>query len=130
MSEDDPDTFWQAPIEDDRKVTPFGVRGFVVGFRPVTAHEDDPATQDLEVVIHLGVGDENPFVRVLAFDLFPGHDSVHGGYYRTSQPVALRTLMPEAWRVVSQTLRDFAVSDEKFGGGRYLATLSVRFKPR
>jgi len=31
--------------------------------------------------------------------------------------------------VVSQALRDFAVSDEKFGGGRYLATLSVRFRP-
>lgn len=31
--------------------------------------------------------------------------------------------------MVSQTLRDIAVSDEKFGGGRYLATLSVRFKP-
>jgi Uncharacterized protein conserved in bacteria (DUF2066) len=31
--------------------------------------------------------------------------------------------------LVSQTLRDFAVSDEKFGGGRYLATLSLRFKP-
>jgi hypothetical protein len=31
--------------------------------------------------------------------------------------------------IVSQTLRDFAVSDEKFGGGRYLATLTVRFKP-
>lgn len=31
--------------------------------------------------------------------------------------------------VVSRTLRDFAVSDEKFGGGRYLATLSVRFNP-
>ena len=31
--------------------------------------------------------------------------------------------------VVSQALRDFVVSDEKFGGGRYLATLTVRFKP-
>ena len=31
--------------------------------------------------------------------------------------------------IVSRTLRDFAVSDEKFGGGRYLATLSVRFNP-
>lgn len=30
---------------------------------------------------------------------------------------------------VSGALRDFAVSDEKFGGGRYLATLSVRFQP-
>jgi len=31
--------------------------------------------------------------------------------------------------VVSQALRDFAVSGEKFGGKRYLATLSVRFNP-
>jgi len=31
--------------------------------------------------------------------------------------------------VVSQALRDFAISGEKFGGGRYLATLSVRFAP-
>ena len=31
--------------------------------------------------------------------------------------------------MVSQALRDFAVSDEKFGGGRYLATLSLRFNP-
>ncbi|MCG8545575.1 MAG: DUF2066 domain-containing protein [Alphaproteobacteria bacterium] len=31
--------------------------------------------------------------------------------------------------VVAQTIRDFAVSQERFGGGRYLASLSVRFKP-
>lgn len=30
--------------------------------------------------------------------------------------------------VVSAALRDYAVSDERFGGGRYLATLLVRFK--
>ncbi len=31
--------------------------------------------------------------------------------------------------LVASTLRDFAVSEERFGGGRYLATLNVRFKP-
>lgn len=31
--------------------------------------------------------------------------------------------------VVSRTLRDFAIADEKFGGGRYLASLSIRFNP-
>ncbi len=31
--------------------------------------------------------------------------------------------------LVASALRDFAVSEEKFGGGRYLATLNVRFKP-
>ena len=31
--------------------------------------------------------------------------------------------------VVSRTLRDFIVTEEKFGGGRYIATLSVRFNP-
>lgn len=30
---------------------------------------------------------------------------------------------------VSRTLRDFIVTEEKFGGGRYIATLSVRFNP-
>jgi len=30
--------------------------------------------------------------------------------------------------IVRSSLRDFAVSEEKFGGGRYLATLNVRFK--
>lgn len=29
---------------------------------------------------------------------------------------------------VQRTLRDYAVTEEKFGGGRYVATLSVRFK--
>jgi hypothetical protein len=31
--------------------------------------------------------------------------------------------------LVAQLIRDFAVSEEKIGGGRYLAKLSVRFKP-
>ena len=31
--------------------------------------------------------------------------------------------------VVKRAIRDFAVSQERFGGGRYLASLSVRFKP-
>ena len=31
--------------------------------------------------------------------------------------------------MVAQAVRDFAVSEEKFGGGRYLASLNVRFKP-
>lgn len=31
--------------------------------------------------------------------------------------------------LVARTLRDYTVTEEKFGGGRYLATLSVRFKP-
>lgn len=38
-------------------------------------------------------------------------------------------LPPVTDDVVSQALRDFVVSNEKFGGGRYLATLTVRFKP-
>lgn len=38
--------------------------------------------------------------------------------------------LPEATDdIVSRTLRDFVVTEEKFGGGRYIATLSVRFKP-
>ncbi len=32
--------------------------------------------------------------------------------------------------VLAQVIRDFAVDGEKFGGGRYLATLTIRFKPR
>lgn len=32
--------------------------------------------------------------------------------------------------MLSQAVRDFAVSEEKYGGGRYLASLSVRFKPK
>lgn len=32
--------------------------------------------------------------------------------------------------MVSRALRDFSVSGEKFGGGRYLATLNVRFRPK
>ena len=31
-------------------------------------------------------------------------------------------------KTVQQTIRDYAVANEKFGGGRYLATLTVRFK--
>lgn len=31
---------------------------------------------------------------------------------------------------LAQVVRDFAVEGEKFGGGRYLATLTIRFKPR
>lgn len=31
--------------------------------------------------------------------------------------------------MVSRTLRDFSVTDERFGGGRYLASLSARFVP-
>jgi hypothetical protein len=31
--------------------------------------------------------------------------------------------------IAARALRDFSVSEEKFGGGRYLARLSVRFKP-
>ncbi len=59
-----------------------------------------------------------------------------------AQRDALRTLMermtlrvdhprlpPVTDEIVSRTLRDFAIADEKFGGGRYLATLSVRFNP-
>ncbi len=30
---------------------------------------------------------------------------------------------------VSEILRDFSIDDERFGGGHYLATLTVRFKP-
>ncbi len=33
-------------------------------------------------------------------------------------------------KAVGNTIRDFAVNDEKFGGGRYLADLSIRFKRR
>lgn len=47
--------------------------------------------------------------------------------------ITLRTdhpRLPEATdAVVSRTLRDFAVTEEKFGGGRYIATLSIRFNP-
>jgi hypothetical protein len=47
--------------------------------------------------------------------------------------ITLRTdhpRLPEATdAVVSRTLRDFIVTEEKFGGGRYIATLSVRFNP-
>jgi len=32
-------------------------------------------------------------------------------------------------RALAQMLRDYSVDNEKFGGGRYLATLTVRFKP-
>ncbi len=38
-------------------------------------------------------------------------------------------LPPVTDELVARTLRDFTVQQEKFGGGRYLATLSVRFKP-
>ena len=31
-------------------------------------------------------------------------------------------------KIIQQTIRDFAVAKEKFGGGRYLAELTVRFK--
>ena len=31
---------------------------------------------------------------------------------------------------LAQVIRDIAVDGEKFGGGRYLATLTIRFKPR
>ncbi|MED5360215.1 MAG: DUF2066 domain-containing protein, partial [Pseudomonadota bacterium] len=31
-------------------------------------------------------------------------------------------------KTVQETIRDYAVANEKFGGGRYLATLTVRFK--
>jgi hypothetical protein len=31
---------------------------------------------------------------------------------------------------LAQVIRDFSVEGEKFGGGRYLATLTIRFKPR
>ena len=31
-------------------------------------------------------------------------------------------------KIIQQTIRDYAVADEKFGGGRYLAKLTVRFK--
>lgn len=33
-------------------------------------------------------------------------------------------------RALAQVIRDFSVEGEKFGGGRYLATLTIRFKPR
>ncbi len=32
--------------------------------------------------------------------------------------------------MLTAMVRDYDISDEKFGGGRYLATLSVRFEPR
>lgn len=31
---------------------------------------------------------------------------------------------------LAQVIRDFSVEGERFGGGRYLATLTIRFKPR
>ena len=38
--------------------------------------------------------------------------------------------LPEvAANALSQLVRDYSVDDEKFGGGRYLARLTVRFKP-
>ena len=33
-------------------------------------------------------------------------------------------------QLVTELVRDFSVSDEKFGGGRYLGKLSVRFRPK
>lgn len=33
-------------------------------------------------------------------------------------------------RLVTELVRDFSVSEEKFGGGRYLGKLSVRFRPK
>lgn len=39
--------------------------------------------------------------------------------------------LPEATdKLVTELVRDFAVSEEKFGGGRYLGKLSVRFRPK
>ena len=41
-----------------------------------------------------------------------------------------RELLPQITdAMVARAVRDFAVSEEKFGGGRYLAALDVRFKP-
>ena len=52
--------------------------------------------------------------------------------YNLIQRITLRDhygQLPEVdEKIIQQTIRDYAVADEKFGGGRYLAKLTVRFK--
>ncbi len=50
-------------------------------------------------------------------------------FERLTQRIDHERLPPVTEEMVSRALRDFSVSKERFGGGRYLATLSVRFRP-
>jgi len=50
-------------------------------------------------------------------------------FERLTQRIDHERLPPVTEEMVSRALRDFSVSKERFGGGRYLAELSVRFRP-